>query len=101
MPAGAVVKQPVSHLDVFSTILDYMGASQYDNSDGRSLRRFVENTSFNQFYDEASVVVELDDRWPTGNYQLSGELGAIPNFLIRNGQWKLILPKVSKPSPPS
>jgi len=78
MPASMVVKQAVSHVDILSTILDYMGAASYDYSDGLSLRRFIEGTSFNQFYDETSVVVELDDRWPTGNYKLSGELGGIP-----------------------
>lgn len=93
MPEGVTVRQPVSQIDLFSTILDYFGAADSDNSDGRSLRRFIEKQSFNQYYDETAVVVELDDRWPTGTFRLSGELGGIPNFMIREKNFKLILPK--------
>jgi len=93
MPSGSVVKQPVSQIDLHSTILDYTGGSNFDTSDGQSLRRFIENTSFNQFYDETAVVAEIDDRWPKGPFQLAGELGGIPNFMIRKDNWKLILPK--------
>jgi len=93
IPAGTIVTEPVSHVDLFATILDYTGASDFDRSDGSTLRRFIEHSSFNQFYDEATVVAELDDRWPTGSYRLSGDLGDIPNFMIRKDHWKLMLPK--------
>lgn len=77
-----------------STILDYLGASEFDtSSDGRSLRRFIEGTSFNKFFDENTVVCELDERSPKSANEFDSELGAIPNFMIRKGSWKLMLPK--------
>jgi Sulfatase len=90
---GTLVKEPVSHLDVHATILDYLGASQFDTGDGNSLRRFIEQTSYNQFYDERIVVVEDDGRHPVSAKKLAGNLGDQPNFMIRKGQFKLTLPR--------
>jgi Sulfatase len=92
---GTLVKEPVSHLDTHATILDYLGASQYDTGDGKSLRRFIEKTSYNQYYDERVAVVEDDGRFPVGTKKLAGKLGDRPNFLIRNGRFKLTLPRQS------
>lgn len=95
IPSGATVKDPVSHLDVFSTILDYLGASEHDKSDGKSLRRFIQpqSNNFNQLYDEGTVVVELQKRTPNMDGTLNGKLGAKPSFMIRKGGFKLILPR--------
>lgn len=95
MPRGAVVNAstPVSHMDVFATILDYTQTSHLDHSDGQSLRRFIEHTSYNERYDERTVVVEVDFRFPVNQKKLSGHIGDEPNFMIRKGNHKLILPK--------
>ena len=40
--ANQTVKDPVSHLDIVSTIIDFVGAdSSADESDGKSLRRYM------------------------------------------------------------
>jgi len=46
---GRRIRIPVSHIDVFSTILDYLDVpDEHDTSDGRSLRRFIERTIVGQ-----------------------------------------------------
>lgn len=90
-----VIDTPVSHIDIFSTILDYVGASQLDQSDGLSLRRYIDGTSINLNYDESVVVSELDQRNPMPGGKLSGQLGSAPNFLIRKGDYKLIITKLA------
>lgn len=92
----AVVTTPVSQLDLFSTILDYLNAPALDKSDGTSLRRFIENQSFNQHYDEAIVVVEQESRFPTSATTLSGKFGDSPSIMIRKGSFKLIIPRDAK-----
>lgn len=93
LPKGRSVRVPVSHLDVFSTILDYTGGSDFDFSDGKSLRRFIKFDSANAGYDEHYVVSEMDDREPLDDSTLSKSLGFEPNFMIRKGMWKLIITK--------
>jgi Sulfatase len=99
LPSGAAnrirrVDEPVSHLDIFSTILDYLGApASADRSDGRSLRRLIENQSYNERWDESVVVCEYDERNPISATQLSGKLGSAPAFSMRKGPFKLILPR--------
>jgi hypothetical protein len=95
LPSGKVISAstPVSHIDLFATLLDYAHASEYDESDGKSLRRYIEDASFNEFYDERAVMVELDSRFPVNRRELSDGLGEIPNFMIRKGSYKLMLPK--------
>ena len=94
--AGKVVTEPVSQIDIFSTIMDYLQVpSQYDPSDGKSLRRYIEQQSFNEFYDERTAIVELDNRLPVrnGNNEYEGSLGGIPNLMIRHRNFKLIVPR--------
>lgn len=93
MPAGLVVREPVSHLDLFATVLDYAGTNCTNKSDGKSLRRFIDHQSFNQQYDERVVVIEWDTRYPLSNKMLTGKLGDAPNFMIRKGNYKLLLPR--------
>lgn len=75
--------------------MDYIGAPpEADKSDGTSLRRYIDNKSWNEFYDERVVVVEGDKRIPLDNMTFSGKAGDSPSFAIRKGDWKLILPKL-------
>jgi hypothetical protein len=91
---GTVVADPASHLNLFATILDYLGVpSDLNRSDGHSLRRYIEGTSWNQLYDESTVVAELDRRIPDSKNTFTGSLGDIPNFMIRKGNVKLIVPR--------
>lgn len=95
---GTVVTDPVSHLDVFATILDYLGASELDQSDGLSLRRLIESNRINDdICDQGVVVVEFDERDPTGQNAtiggLSGYLANDPNFMVRKGNHKLVTSK--------
>jgi len=68
---GNIVSEPVSHLDVFATIMDYFGASDLDGSDGTSLRQFIEKKSYNALYDESVVVFEMDKRYPVDSETFS------------------------------
>jgi arylsulfatase A-like enzyme len=83
--AGTTITEPVSHLDLHATILDYLGAANLDKSDGTSLRRFIEGRSYNKDYDEAMVVVESDFRVPGKSTQFNRAFGKQPNFMIRKG----------------
>lgn len=73
----------MSHVDLHATILDYLGSSKYDTSDGCSLRRFINGTSYNKYNDEQAVVVELDDRVPKSSSEFDHKLGGkcLPNFI--------------------
>ena len=97
---GTVVNETVSHLDLMSTILDYVGAAAFDNSDGKSLRRFIESNYTNSEYDETVVVAEWDYRDPQDDGTLSRVLGQRPSFAIWHQGWKLIIhKKASSPNP--
>jgi arylsulfatase A-like enzyme len=95
--SNQTIKDPVSHIDVVSTILDFVGApAGIDESDGRSLRRYLNMktpshtvivnpltriaTNFaysshqqqdlmipNALYDESFVVSEWDFRKPVSS----------------------------------
>eukprot|EP00928_Gymnodinium_smaydae_P036493 TRINITY_DN254_c0_g1_i1.p1 TRINITY_DN254_c0_g1~~TRINITY_DN254_c0_g1_i1.p1 ORF type:complete len:516 (-),score=58.15 TRINITY_DN254_c0_g1_i1:74-1621(-) len=69
---GSVVEEPVSQMDVFATILDYMNV-QIPESDGESLRPLIEGTG------EARDVISYS----------SGKTH--PNYMIRVGDWKLMM----------
>jgi len=74
IPAGSKVETPVSHHDIFATILDYTRMKTPIN-DGRSLRKLI------------------DGKKDTVNYAVS-VWGAINNggpFMIRQGDWKMIV----------
>ena len=74
IPAGRKVETPVSHHDIFATILDYTRMKAPKN-DGRSLRKLIE------------------EKKDTVNYAVS-VWGAIQNggpFMIRQGEWKMIV----------
>lgn len=74
IPAGKKVETPVSHHDIFATVLDYTCMKTSEN-DGRSLRKLI------------------DGKKDTVDYAVS-VWGAIQNggpFMIRKGDWKLIV----------
>lgn len=74
IPAGKKVETPVSHHDIFATILDYTGMKAVEN-DGRSLRKLIDGKK-----DKVDYAVST---W-----------GAVKNggpFMLRQGDWKLIV----------
>jgi choline-sulfatase len=90
---GTRVSVPVSLLDLHSTFLDYLGAPKsLDTSDGRSLRRYIERSSYNQNFDDTVVVSEYE--YPS-DYKDVKAYGEKPAFMIRKGPYKLILPRVA------
>jgi len=88
IPAGKVVREPVSHLDVYSTILDYLDIPPFPGtnrrsygSDGVSLRRHIEGKEdVNADRDTSAVVVEVEK----AGKNLKGKSGVEPNYMIRH-----------------
>jgi len=74
IPAGTKVKTPVSHLDLFATILDYTGMKIPEN-DGRSLRNLINGKA-----DPVDYAVSV---W--------GQINNGGPFMIRKGDWKMIV----------
>ena len=92
---GQEVNEMVNHLDLFSTVLDYAGAVLDDTSDGTSLRRFVEQTSFNEEHDESVAVVEWDYRDVKNDDTLTKSVDTNSNFMVRKGNYKLMTHKLA------
>jgi arylsulfatase A-like enzyme len=92
-----LVNEPVSHLDVVATILDYIGASDEDTSDGKSLRPLIEKTVYNDKYEEDYVVAEWDYRKPLLNNhnELDRRMDERPSLMVRKGQFKLMTQKLA------
>ena len=74
MKAGTVVQDPVSGLDLFATILDYLGVPA-PRRDGDSLRPLIEGRG----------KAGLDYRVSEWNAR------ALPNFMVRTADWKLMI----------
>lgn len=74
IPAGTRIENPVSHHDIYSTILDYAG-TDIPSNDGYSLRKLIENEPDTLDY-TVSVWGDIEDGGP---------------FMIRQGDWKLIV----------
>jgi arylsulfatase A-like enzyme len=74
IPAGKKVNIPVSHLDLFGTILDYSGMKIPEN-DGRSLRNIIDGKT-----DPVDYAVSV---W--------GQINNGGPFMIRKGDWKMIV----------
>jgi len=60
IPSQITVKEPTSHIDIYATIMHYLKASELDNSDGRSLHRYIDRKYFNLNYDERVAVSEIE-----------------------------------------
>jgi len=86
-----VVDEVVNLRDVFATLLDYSNVST-NNSDGTSLRRFIEKANYNKDFDEEHIVSEWDFRDPSGT-SLLRSLGGEINFLSMKGDYKLMMTK--------
>ena len=76
--AGVRVDNPVSNMNLYATILDYLGMNEYP-SDGSSLRPLIESEKTDKF---DFVVTE----W---NYNLKDNE---PNYMIVKENWKLFIP---------
>lgn len=92
-----IVDDLASHLDVFATILDYVGAPELDNSDGQSLRPMIEHKEISHTYDQDVVVGEWDFRKPLGDSSedLDRAIDDRPSYLIRKGSFKLMIQKLA------
>jgi len=77
----------VSHIDIFATILDYLGASKHDKSDGKSLRRYIEQKHYKASSHDGIVVAEMSEKTEDRRY------GSVPYYMIRKGSYKLMLPR--------
>ena len=71
--AGTVVTAPVSQMDYYATILDYLGGSG-PVSEGRSLRPLIEGKEDGK--DRVAV-----SEWAKGN---------VPGYMVFDGRWKLM-----------
>ena len=76
LPAGKIVNTPVSQIDLYATILNYLKAGQ-NPSDGESLRRFIDKDDM-----EHIVVSE----WASDN---------VPGYMIRWKNWKYLVARRS------
>jgi arylsulfatase A-like enzyme len=74
IPAGTKVVNPVSHHDIFATILDYTGMKISEN-DGRSLKPLIDGNP-----DPVDYAVSV---W--------GQINNGGPFMIRKGDWKMIV----------
>lgn len=73
IPARAVVKAPAAQIDLFATILDYLGQGRHE-SEGRSLRPLVEGK------DNGAGRIAVSE-WNSP---------ALPRFMVFDGRWKLM-----------
>ena len=76
--AGTRVSQPISNMNLFATIFDYLGIDG-QRSDGSSLRPLIEGTKTDKF---DFVVTE----W---NFRLND---LVPNYMIVKNGWKMFIP---------
>ncbi|GAH04466.1 unnamed protein product, partial [marine sediment metagenome] len=70
---GTVVTTPVSHIDLFASILDYLGVNGH-KSEGHSLRPLIEG----RVYTRPDFCVS---EWPSNS---------VPNFMVRTAEWKFM-----------
>lgn len=77
---GTIVDAPVSQIDLFATLFDYLDGSTHE-SDGESLRRYIEGKSTAK---DPFVVSEWNWRGPVQ-----------PNLMVRTRDWKYYIPNTS------
>ena len=73
IPAGTVVKAPAAQIDMFATILDYLGVAAHA-SEGESLRPLIEGQ------DDGTGHVAISE-WNSAHF---------PGFMVCDGRWKLM-----------
>eukprot|EP00978_Attheya_sp_CCMP212_P017269 scaffold45966_cov46-Attheya_sp.AAC.5 len=76
-PGTVVADKPVSHIDLFVTIFDYLDLGKYV-SDGESLRKFIDGSG----KDEETFAVS---EWRPDHV-------GVPNLMIRSKRWKFMCP---------
>jgi arylsulfatase A-like enzyme len=81
IPPGAVVSAPVSQIDLFATIFDYLDGGTHA-SDGESLRRYIEGTAQET---DPFAVAEWNWRGPVQ-----------PNLMVRTRKWKYFVPNTAE-----
>ena len=79
IPANTLIDSPASHIDLFPTILDYLGKSGHA-TEGRSLRPLIDGRE--KGTDRVAV-----SEWPTTR---------TPGFMICDGRWKLLYGREAK-----
>jgi arylsulfatase A-like enzyme len=96
---NTVVKDPVSHLDVFATIMDYINARDLDQSDGSSLRPYIQHDTdkVNRDFDQGAAIGEWDFRKvvPSNTAVLDRTVDERPSFMVRKGSYKLMMQKLA------
>jgi len=73
IPAGKVVNAPAAQIDLFATILDYLGQTGHA-SEGRSLRPLIEGK------DDGAGRIAVSE-WNSTHF---------PGFMVFDGRWKLM-----------
>ncbi len=73
IPAGAVVKAPAAHIDLFPTILDYCGRPA-SASEGRDLRPLIDGK------DDGADRIAVSE-WASPE---------VPGFMVFDGRWKYL-----------
>lgn len=87
---GLVIEEPVSNVDLHATITDYLGINTDQQNDSRSLRRYIERTHSGDDF----VVTE----WNFTDSEHVIAPGSEPAFMIRKGDYKLIVPNLASSS---
>ena len=101
---NTIVEEPVSLIDVFATIFDYVNVDTdedtKDTSDGQSLRPLIERNTdrYNRDYDQSVVVGEWDFRKPRIDAvnEFDRRIDDRPSFLIKKGTYKLMIQKLAQ-----
>ena len=94
IPPGTVIDDPVSHINVFSTILDYLGAKP-QVSDGESLRPKIERQTRTEQHKHSHATAEESYAVSEWNWDFE-DPGWQPGLMIRTKRWKLIIPNTAK-----
>ncbi len=89
--AGAACDVPVSHVDIYPTLIDYCGLPENPNAgrsgvplDGHSLRPLVENPEAGQWDGpDVALIAVYGERKPEG--------GQYHNFSVRSRRWRYTL----------
>ena len=83
MESGTVIKEPVSHIDLFATILDYLGQPVPSNH-GHSLRPLIDGS-------DRSGHEFIVQEWPVYGHGSAGTFSHYgPNFMVRTADWKFM-----------
>lgn len=83
MPRGRVIKETVSQIDLFATILDYLGQPAPPNH-GRSLRPLIDGRDDSERFDFAV------QEWPVYGGEGKHFVHFGPNFMVRTEEWKFM-----------